>query len=446
MHPTRSPLSPFQGEKTVTTPSHRAVSPDGEPASPTAAGPLTGIRVLDLTSVVLGPVATQILGDHGADIIKIEATTGDMMRANGAARNLGMSSIFLAINRNKRSLAVDLKTDEGRRIALEIAASVDIVIHNMRVPAMERLGLGYEAVKAVNPEVIYCAATGFGQDGPDRNKPAFDDIIQAACGLVGLVGAASGRPEYTPSLVADKLAGVAVSGAVLAALVHKARTGEGQYVEVPMYETLVEFVLAEHMGGMAFEPPAGPAGYARILSGGRRPSRTADGYVAMLPYSPKHWADLFAHLGHAAVLEECDIGDRFKVNSAVRMLYDRLNEITPARTTDEWLSICEELDIPATRIYNIEDLPDHPHLKAVGMFETMDHPSEGKTRFVRPAARFERTPMSVRLPAPSLGQHSRAVLDDLGYSAEVIEKLARDSVIYLGDKPPHAGEEQQDNL
>lgn len=430
----------------MTSPSPRAAPPDGDAASPHATGPLNGIRVLDLTSVVLGPVATQILGDHGADIIKIEATTGDMMRANGAARNLGMSSIFLAINRNKRSLAVDLKTDEGRKIALEIAASVDIVIHNMRVPAMERLGLGYEAVRAVNPEVIYCAATGFGQDGPDRHKPAFDDIIQAACGLVGLVGTASGRPEYTPSLVADKLAGVAVSGAVLAALVHKARTGEGQYVEVPMYETLVEFVLAEHMGGMAFEPPAGAAGYARILSGGRRPSQTADGYVAMLPYSPKHWADLFAYLGLTAVLDECDIGDRFKVNAAVRMLYDRLNEITPARSTDEWLSICAKLDIPATRIYNIEDLPGHPHLQAVGMFETMDHPTEGKTRFVRPAARFERTPMSVRLPAPSLGQHSRAVLDDLGYSAEVIEKLALDGVILLDDRPSRVGADQQDNL
>lgn len=421
-----------------------AVSPDSDAALPKATGPLSGIRVLDLTSVVLGPVATQILGDHGADIIKIEATAGDMMRANGAARNPGMSSIFLAINRNKRSLAIDLKTEEGRKIALKLAASVDVVIHNMRVPAMERLGLGYDAIKAVNPNVIYCAATGFGQEGPDRHKPAFDDIVQAACGLVGLVGAASGQPDYTPSLIADKLAGVAVSGAVLAALVHKARTGEGQYVEVPMYETLVEFVLTEHMGGMAFDPPVGAAGYARILSGGRRPSRTADGYVAMLPYSPKHWADLFAYLDLMTVLQEIDIGDRFKVNSVVRMLYDRLNEITPTRSTDEWLSICAELDIPVTRIYNIEDLPDHPHLKAVGMFETMDHPTEGMTKFVRPAARFERTPISVRLPAPVLGQHSRAILDDLGYTAETIEALVASGVVHLGDLPVGDGERPSD--
>lgn len=421
-----------------------ALSPDSDAVLPKATGPLSGIRVLDLTSVVLGPVATQILGDHGADIIKIEATAGDMMRANGAARNPGMSSIFLAINRNKRSLAIDLKTEEGRKIALQLAASVDVVVHNMRVPAMERLGLGYDAIRAVNPNVIYCAATGFGQEGPDRHKPAFDDIVQAACGLVGLVGAASGQPDYTPSLIADKLAGVAVSGAVLAALVHKARTGEGQYVEVPMYETLVEFVLTEHMGGMAFDPPVGAAGYARILSGGRRPSRTADGYVAMLPYSPKHWADLFAHLDLMTALHEIDIGDRFKVNAAVRMLYDRLNAVTPARSTDEWLSICAELDIPATRIYNIEDLPDHPHLKAVGMFETMDHPTEGMTKFVRPAARFERTPMSVRFPAPVLGQHSRAILDDLGYTAETIETLVASGVVHLGDLPVGDGEGPSD--
>lgn len=392
-------------------------------------GALEGIRVLDLTSVVLGPVATQILGDHGADVIKIEAKGGDQMRANGAARNPGMSSIFLAINRNKRSLAVDMKTPEGRQIVMEIAATADVVVHNMRVPAMERLGLGYEEIKAVNPAIIYCAATGFGQEGPDRSKPALDDIIQAACGLVGLNSGDNGRPEYVPSLVADKLAGMAVSSAILAALVHKGRTGEGQYVEVPMYETLVEFILIEHMGGLAFEPALGPPGYARILNGGRRPARTADGHIAMLPYSPEHWVALFNHLGRHDIVEQCDIGDRFKVNAAVRVLYDRLNELTPQYSTEEWVRICGELDIPVTRIYGIGDLPEHPHLKAVGMFESMDHPTEGKTRFVRPAARFERTPLSVRFPAPTLGQHSYAILRDLDYPDERIEHLERQGVI-----------------
>ncbi len=419
------------------------VSSGSGPLPRAPAGPLDGVRVLDLTSIVLGPVATQILGDHGAEIIKIEALTGDSMRANGAARNQGMSSIFLAINRNKRSLAIDLKTPEGRTIALELAKSVDVIVHNMRVPAMARLGLGYDAIKAFNPTVIYCAATGFGQDGPDGFKPAFDDIIQAACGLVSLIGQTSGQPEYTPSLVADKLAGIAVSSAILAALFHRARTGEGQYLEVPMYETLVEFMLIEHMGGLAFEPAAGPAGYARILNAGRRPSRTADGYIAMLPYSPKHWADIFEYVGRQDILEEIDIGDRFKVNQTVRALYEHFSEITPLYTTARWIEICEELDIPVTKIYAIEDLPEHPHLKAVELFQFMDHPTEGKTRYVRPTVLYSRTPMSVRLPAPTLGQDTLTILTELGYSEADVFDLQKQGVVLVPSPavPDDAGSE-----
>ena len=392
-------------------------------------GPLDGVRVLDFTSVVLGPVGTQILGDHGAEIIKIEALAGDSMRANGAARNPGMSSIFLAINRNKRSLAIDLKKPEGLKVVLQLAKSADVIVHNMRVPAMARLGLGYDDIRAFNPSVIYCAATGFGQEGPDALKPAFDDIIQAACGLVSLIGKTGDRPDYTPSLIADKLAGIAVSSAILAALFHRERTGEGQYLEVPMFETLVEFMLTEHLGGLAFDPAAGPAGYARILSDGRRPSRTEDGYIAMLPYSPKHWVDIFAYVGRQDLLAQIDISDRFKVNQSVRTLYERFNEITPLYTTERWIEICGELDIPATKIYAIDELPEHPHLVEVGLFQFMDHPTEGRTRYVRPTVRYSRTPMSVRLPAPTLGQDSLTILHELGYSEADICELQKQCVI-----------------
>jgi crotonobetainyl-CoA:carnitine CoA-transferase CaiB-like acyl-CoA transferase len=392
-------------------------------------GPLSGIRVLDITSVVLGPLATLVLGDYGADVIKIEGIEGDLMRANGVSRNPGMSSIFLALNRNKRSLALDLKSPEGRGIFLELAAGADVVVHNMRIPAIERLGLGYDAVRAVKPDIVYCAATGFGQDGPYRFKPAFDDIIQAACGLASLVGQVSGSPDYVPSLIADKTAGMAVANAILAALFHRERSGQGQYVEIPMYETLVEFTLAEHIGGLAFDPGLAPAGYGRIVSGGRKPAPTADGHVAMLPYSPSHWIALFKRVGRTDLVEAYDITDRRKLNAVVRDLYRELGVMTLSRTTAEWVAICEELDIPATPIYSLDDLPGHPHLQAVGMFQSMDHPSEGPLRYVRPAARFAATPASVRLPAPLLGQHSIDILGELGYGPQKIERLREQGVI-----------------
>jgi len=398
-------------------------------AATAAAGPLQGIRVLDLTSVVLGPVATQILGDYGADVIKVEPLEGDLMRANGVSRHAGMSSIFLAINRNKRSLALDLKSEEGRQVLRELVASTDVFVHNMRVPAIERLGFGYEAVRALRPDVVYCAATGFGQDGPHRAKPAFDDIIQAASGIAGLMWTATGAADYVPTLMADKTTGIVVVNAVLAALFHRARTGEGQHVEVPMLETMVEFTMTEHMGGLAFEPPIAPAGYGRVVSGGRKPAPTADGYVAMLPYSPQQWLALFRSVGRDDLAAAYDLSDRHKLNASVRDLYRELERLTPTRSTAEWLSVCEQLDIPATRIWRIDDLPEHPHLKAVGMFVSSQHPSEGAVRSTRPATLFGATPARIRSGAPLLGQHSLSILQELGYDAERIERLCAIGVV-----------------
>lgn len=392
-------------------------------------GPLHGIRVLDLTTVVLGPFATQILGDYGAEVIKVESIEGDLMRANGVSRHPGMSSIFLAINRNKRSIALDLKQAEGRRIFFQLATGVDVVVHNMRIAAVGRLGLGYKAVHAVNPGVVYCAATGFGQDGPHHAKAAFDDIVQAASGIASLVGSVDGKPAYVPALVADKTAGMALVNAVLAALFHRERTGEGQYVEVPMFESLVEFNMAEHLGGLAFEPPEGKAGYARILGGGRRPVRSADGYLAILPYSPVQWQALWCRLGRDDVLARYDFSDRHKLNATVRDLYSELDAEGPKRTTAEWMAICEDLQLPATPLYELNDLPEHPHLKAVGLFQMMDHPSEGRVRYVRPAVRFTGTPATVRLPAPRLGEDTATVLAGLGYSQQDVASLQARGII-----------------
>jgi formyl-CoA transferase len=284
-------------------------------------------------------------------------------------------------------------------------------------------------VRAVNDSIVYCAATGFGQDGPYRNRPAFDDVIQAACGLADLMTSSAGVPQYVPTLIADKTAGMAVVQAILAALFHRQRTGEGQYVEVPMFETLVEFTLAEHMGGLAFEPQLGAAGYARIIEGGRRPLPTADGYMALLPYNPERWHALLTYLGAEEVFTRYDITDRNKLNECVRGLYGELAALTPSRTTAEWLKICEELDVAAMAISSLEELSEHPHLKAVSLFESAEHPSEGAIRYIRPAALFGKTPAAIYRPAPLVGQHSSEILASLGYADAELEELRVSGVI-----------------
>jgi formyl-CoA transferase len=267
-------------------------------------------------------------------------------------------------------------------------------------------------------------ATGFGQDGPDRDRPAFDDIIQSACGLVDIASRNRDTPDYVPSLIADKTTGMALANAILAALLHRQRSGEGQFVEVPMLETMAAFMLAEHLGGLTFRPPPAPAGYPRLLEGGRLPCRTSDGWVTMLPYTDRHWEAFFTGSGRADLLEWLRTCDRSDRNAWVRELYARLREITPLRSTAQWLQMCDELDIPATRLYAIDELPQHPHLQAVGFFEPAEHPSEGPIVQMRPPTRFSATPAAIRSPAPTLGQHSAEILREAGFSDEEIAALA----------------------
>lgn len=376
-------------------------------------GPLSGVRVVDLTSVVLGPLATQLLADYGADVIKVEGPAGDIIRSNGVSRKKGMGSIYLSLNRNKRSMVLDLKQEEDKKKLIELLKSADVVVHNMRIKAIERLGFGYDAVKAVNPSIVYCAATGFGQDGPFKDKPAFDDIIQASCGFVGVSSLGKQTPEYSPNLIADKTVGLYVSNAILAALFHRQHSGQGQYIEVPMLETMTSFVLAEHMAGLAFPDSNEPAGYKRIVNGGRRPYRTRDGWVGVLPYTEKHWNAFFNAVGKGELIKEFDIADRHKRNARIQEIYAMLAEITPLKTTDEWISICSELDIPVTRIYALEELPEHPHLKAVDFFQESDHPSVGQIRQFRPSVRFSATPVGIYKHAPELGEHTQEILDEI---------------------------------
>ncbi len=384
---------------------------------------LDGVRVIDLTAVVLGPLATMQLADFGADVIKIEPPEGDMMRANGVSRHPGMSSIYLGLNRNKRSVVLDLKTEAGRAALRRLIANADVLVHNMRVPAVERLGFGYEAVRAIHPGIVYCAATGFAQDGPDALKPAFDDIIQAASGLSSLSAESAGGPAYLPSLVADKVSGMATAQAILAALVRRLRTGQGAYVEVPMLETMAAFTLAEHMGHMVFEGDDGPAGYTRLLSGGRQVMPTADGHISLLPYTPRHWTAFFEALGRADLNARYGVDSRQALNANIRALYAEVLAMGPSRTTAEWMALCERLDIPATPVYGLKDLPRHPHLQAVGLFQTSEHPSEGALRQIRPTTLVDGVAPPIARHAPTLGEHTAEVLQAEGFTEQEIATL-----------------------
>ncbi len=376
-------------------------------------GPLSGVRVIDLTSVVLGPIATQLMADFGADVIKVEGPSGDIIRSNGVSRKRGMGSIYLSLNRNKRSVVLDLKRDEDKEVLRRLIATADVLVHNMRVKAIERLGFGYEAVRELKPDIVYCVATGFGQDGPYRDKPAFDEIIQASCGFVGVSSLGKPQPEYSPNLIADKTVGLYMANAVMAAMVHRYRTGQGQAIEVPMLETMASFVLAEHMGGLTFPESNEPAGYRRIVNGGRRPYRSGDGWICVLPYTEAHWIAFFNAVGKGDLIETFDIGDRQKRNARIQEIYAAVASITPLKTTAEWISLCDALDIPVAEIQSLDDLPLHPHLQAVGFFEEAEHPTVGRIRQARPSVKFSETPIGLHRHAPELGENTEEVLREL---------------------------------
>lgn len=365
-------------------------------------GPLHGIKVVDLTTVIAGPYATQTLGDMGADVLKVEPPGGDVMRAPGPARSPGMGAAFLNANRNKRSVTLDLKSERDLARLRDLIADADIFIHNMRMGAARKSGLDPDTLLARQPRLIYCAIVGFGQDGPYRDRPAYDDIIQAASGWAALNRHGDDEPCYAPTIVADKTTALFAVGAINAALYHRAVTGEGQAIEVPMFEAMVSFLAVEHLGGRSFEPPIGPSGYSRALSPHRRPYRTADGFLAVMPYTGAHWRAFFGAAQRADWAAETALDDPAARAAMIDTLYGRLAQCLAGRPTAEWLALLGEADVPCSTVNTIDDLLADPHLAATGFFEAIDHPTEGRLVGTRPPVRFSRTPSAITRPAPSI--------------------------------------------
>jgi crotonobetainyl-CoA:carnitine CoA-transferase CaiB-like acyl-CoA transferase len=378
-------------------------------------GPLHGIRVVDLTAMVMGPYCTQIMADMGADVVKVEPPAGDNTRYISVGPAPGMSGVFVNVNRGKRSVVLDLRTAEGRDALRALITQADVFIHSMRAKAIVKLGFGYDDVAAINPNIVYTNCYGYGRRGPEADQPAYDDTIQAQCGLPAVQEQLTGEANYVGTIMADKVAGLTALYATMMALFHRERTGEGQEVEVSMFETMASFMLVEHANGAMFDPPLGPAVYPRTVAPNRKPYPTKDGHVAALIYNDKHWNAFIESVQPAWNSELYATLERRA--KQIDVVYGLVAETLLERTTDEWLALFRELEIPAAAIQTPGDLFDDPHLNAVGLFETIDTP-HGKVRFPGVPTWFSRTPGKVRGPAPELGADTAAVLSELDALSE----------------------------
>ncbi|WP_408011229.1 CaiB/BaiF CoA transferase family protein [Pseudalkalibacillus sp. A8] len=375
---------------------------------------MKGIRVIDLTSVVMGPYCTLMLGDMGADVIKVESPAGDTTRYLGPSKNEGMGSLFLHLNRNKRSITLDLKSEEGRDILYSLIEEADVLVHTLRPKSIDRLGLSYQALKQVNSRLIYCGMYGFSKDGPYGDKPAYDDIIQGASGMAAAQGEMTGTPQYLATVLGDKTAGLVGLSSILAALFSREKSGEGQEIEVPMFETMVSYTMIEHMYGETFSPPIGRTYYSRVTSSYRKPYKTKNGYIGVMIYNDKQWESFFKVSGR----NDLKLDKRFS-NISVRsknidFVYQTVEEIMLTKTTEEWIEILEKGDIPCTRINTPEDLLNDPHLSQVGFFEKVRHPTEGEIRSIKFPVNFGKTTTEVKCFAPNLGEHNEEILKELG--------------------------------
>ena len=390
--------------------------------------PLAGIRVIDASAVVMGPYASQWLGDFGAEVIKVEPPKGDSTRHTGPSTEAGMAAVFLGVNRNKKSVVIDLKHADGQAALLQLIGTADVFMHSMRPQKLAALGLDPDAVRKACPRLVYATLHGFAESGPYGGRPAYDDIIQGLSGSVDLMVKQAGVARYMPTIAADKTTGLVAAMAIMAALVQRSATGQGAYVEVPMFETMAAFNLVEHCYGEHFEPPLAAAGYARVLTDSRRPYRTSDGFVCMMPYTDAHWQRFFAAMG----VPELASDPRFCTMAArtlhVEALYNTMVQFGTGKSTSEWIELCDALEIPVGRVNRLSDLKNDPHLQATGFFSRIDDPGMGQLRFPGVPVLFNGQRPPVATP-PRLGVDTQAVLLKAGLSAQHVASLVASGAV-----------------
>ncbi len=387
-------------------------------------GPLAGIRVIDITTVVLGPFCSQTLGDMGADVIKVEAVDGgDSIRLIGPSRTPGMGSYYANLNRNKRSLTLDLKQPAAREALLKLVETADVFVHNMRIGAASRLGLDYDTLRARNPKLIYACASGFRKGSSMQEFPAYDDLIQGVSGVASLNAGPDGAPRYFPTVMVDKLTGAQLASMIGMALFHRERTGEGQEIHLPMMETILSFMLVEHLWHGTLGEPEKGMGYPRMLTPHRRPYQTKDGFISVIAHSDAQWNKLFEAMGVPDYKDDPRFNSVSARSRNIDAVYATLTEGMKQRTTDEWLAELRPADIPCGKANTLAELFSDPYLQETGYFEDYDHPVEGKVVIPAIPARFSKTPPNVHRPWPTLGQHTHEILAEIGCSEAEIAAI-----------------------
>ena len=373
---------------------------------------LKGLRVIDLSTVVLGPYATQLVADLGADVIKVEPVGGDVFRAARPGREGGDGAGFLNLNRNKRSIALDLTRAEDQTILADLVATADVFVHNLRDASAEKLGVDYASIKAKRNDIVYCSARGFGQ-GLYGDEPAYDDCIQAASGLAWLNADDKGTPRFVRTILCDKVAGLHLAFAIAAGVASRERTGEGCHIETPMYEAMASFLLIEQLSGQSFVPPLPDRGYGRLNAAGRRPYPTRDGYVAIMPYTAAQWRRFLQIIGKEELADSPRITNGEMRSRHIEELYELIEQSAPARTTEEWLSVLRDADVPCAPVNRLEDLPDEPHLAGAGFFKSMTHPAEGELLYAASPYTIEGAQKRPDHPAPALNADRDEILAEL---------------------------------